>query len=127
MNNEFTKWFFMCVRYKYADFSGRARRKEYWMYTLVYCILLCIVTFIATFLQDMEELIANSLLFIFSLALLIPSIAVAVRRLHDVGRSAWWLLITFVPILGTLYFLYLLVKDSQPDTNMWGANPKTIT
>ena len=119
MNNEFTKWFLMCVQNKYADFNGRARRREYWMYVLVYVILYCIVALVEGFLGLSPFLTA-----ILSLALLVPSLAVGVRRLHDVGKSGWWLLVVLVPILGSLYFLYLAVKDSQPDTNRWGTNPK---
>ena len=120
MHNEFTKWFLMCVQNKYADFTGRARRKEYWMYALVYVILWIIVT-------GIEGLLGFSpfLTGILGLALLVPSLAVGVRRLHDVGKSGWWLLVGLVPILGALYLLYLAVSDSQPDSNRWGPNPKT--
>ena len=121
MNNEFTKWFLLCVQNKYADFNGRARRKEYWMYVLVYIILNCIVGFIGGLLG------LPFLTGIFCLALLAPSLAVGVRRLHDVGKSGWWLLIGLVPVLGILYLLYLAAQDSQPSTNAWGANPKTDT
>ena len=119
MNNELTQWFLMCVRNKYADFNGRARRKEYWMYVLVYCILFSIVALIESFLG-----LRSFLTGIVSLALLVPSLAVGVRRLHDVGKPGWWLLACLVPILGILYLLYLAVQDSQPGTNMWGPNPK---
>ena len=121
MDNEFTKWFLMCVRNKYADFKGRARRKEYWMFVLVYFILLCIVALIENFL-GLDSLLTG----IAGLALLVPSLAVGVRRLHDVGKSGWWLLAGLVPILGVLYLLYLAVQDSQPGANMWGPNPKAI-
>jgi len=116
------EWWLLCVRNKYADFKGRARRKEYWMYYLVYIILAFLVGFIDGFL-GLYPILSS----IFSLALLIPSIAVAVRRLHDTGKSGWWLLISLVPLLGALYLLYLMIKDSQPDTNAWGPNPKAAT
>ena len=61
---------------------------------------------------------------IYSLAVLVPSIAVSVRRLHDTGRSGWWLLIGLVPLIGSLWLIVLLCLDSQPETNKWGANPK---
>ncbi len=60
---------------------------------------------------------------LYSLALLIPSIAVAIRRLHDVGKSGWWLLLGFVPLVG-LVLLYFMVQDSQPGGNEYGPNPK---
>jgi len=90
------------------------------MYFLVNCILFFIVGFIGGFLGF------PFLVGILCLALLVPSLAVGVRRLHDVGKSGWWLLVNLVPLLGPLYFLYLMVKDSQPDTNEWGQNPKFV-
>jgi uncharacterized membrane protein YhaH (DUF805 family) len=74
--------------------------------------------------QHMYRFFANIVCNIFAWGLLLPTLAVAVRRLHDVGKSAWWLLISLVPFFGALYLLYLMVKDSQPDTNEWGSNPK---
>ena len=61
---------------------------------------------------------------IFALALLVPSIALAVRRLHDIGKSGWWYLIVFIPIIGILVLLYFFVLDSQPGSNQYGPNPK---
>ena len=120
MDNDFTKWFLICVRHKYADFSGRARRKEYWMFALVYFILALICAFI-------DETLGISILStVFVLALIVPSIAVGVRRLHDVGKSGWWLLGGLIPIIGTIYILYLMIKDGQPEANQWGTNPKTV-
>ena len=120
MDNDFTKWFLICVRHKYADFSGRARRKEYWMFTLVYFILSLIFGFL-------DEAFGISILYtIFVLALVVPSIAVGVRRLHDVGKSGWWLFVSLIPIIGIIYILYLMIKDGQPEANQWGANPKTV-
>jgi len=119
MNNNFTKWFLICIRHKYADFNGRARRKEYWMFVLVYLILACILGLIEGFFG------ISFLSFILMLLLIVPSIAVGVRRLHDVGKSGWWLLIGLIPIIGGLYLLYLMIKDGQPGTNQWGFNPKT--
>ena len=115
MNNDFTKWFILCVTKKYADFSGRARRKEYWMYCLVYFVL----SFIA-------GIVHQNLGMVLALALLAPSLAVAVRRMHDIGKSAWWLLVLLIPIIGWLYFLYLMTKDSTPGGNQYGSNPKGI-
>ena len=120
MNNYFTKWFLICVWDKYANFNGRARRAEYWMYILVCAILGFIANFIEGFLNLKLALLSG----ILTLVLFIPSFAVAIRRLHDVGKSGLWLFIVFVPIIGILYLLYLLIKDSQPETNQWGVNPK---
>ena len=119
MNNDFTKWFLICVRDKYTDFKGRARRKEYWMYVLVYFIL-------NTILMLIERILGLPMLLtgILGLALFVPSLAVAIRRLHDVGKSGLWILIALVPLIGFIYLLYLTIKDGQPEPNQWGANPK---
>ena len=118
MDNDFIKWFLICVRDKYADFKGRARRREFWMYTLVYIVLAIIIGFIG-------GIIGTSLLsIILWLALLCPGMAVGVRRMHDIGKSGKWILIALIPIIGALYLLYLATLDSQPGANKWGENPK---
>lgn len=111
-------WFLKCLKQHYADFKGRARRKEYWMYILFYAIGAVIVTLVAGLIRF--PLLAS----LYSLALLVPTLAVAVRRLHDIGKSGWWLLIGLVPVVGGIWLLVLLCLDSQPDNNAWGANPK---
>ena len=125
MNNEFTKWFMICVTQKYADFNGRARRKEYWMFVLVAMIISFILGLISglTGLIFVVEIapgvgvgygILNNL---FSLAIIVPSIAAGIRRMHDTGRSGWFILVP-------LYNLYLLITDSTPGENRFGPNPK---
>lgn len=102
---------------KYADFNGRARRKEYWMFILFY-----IIFYIAAAIID--SVIAMPLATsIFSLALLVPSCSIAARRLHDIGRSGWWQLIILLPIIGMIILLVFLVKDSNEE-NDYGENPK---
>ena len=64
---------------------------------------------------------------LYSLAILIPSIAVGVRRLHDTGRSGWWLLIGLIPVLGSIVLIVFFVLDSEPGENAYGANPKALT
>ena len=120
-DNNFLTWFLICVRHKYADFNGRARRKELWMYFLVYIILMVLLSCIEALLG-----IAPLLSGILGLALFLPSFAVGVRRLHDVGKSGWWLFVSLIPIIGIIYILYLMIKDGQPEANQWGANPKTV-
>lgn len=111
-------WFLKCLKRHYADFKGRARRKEYWMYILFYAIGAFIVTLAAGLIKF--PLLAS----LYSLALLVPTLAVAVRRLHDIGKSGWWLLIGLVPVAGGIWLLVLLCLDSQQGNNAWGANPK---
>ncbi|HEY1210160.1 MAG TPA: DUF805 domain-containing protein [Terracidiphilus sp.] len=117
-------WYLMVWK-KYAQFSGRSRRNEYWMFTLFN--LLIYVLLYGAAIALMESGIGKALLgicAIYGLAILIPSLAVGVRRLHDTGRSGWWLLICFVPIVGGLILLVFFVLDSEPGTNQYGPNPK---
>mgnify|MGYP000085435641 FL=1 len=105
--------YFIGALKKYADFTGRARRKEYWMFTLVYMIINVVLGILGM------DIISG----LFGLALLIPSISIAARRLHDTGRSGWWQLIVFLPIIGLIILIVFLVQDSH-DANNYGANPK---
>lgn len=118
------KWYLGVLK-KYAVFSGRARRKEYWYFalfsTLVQLLLMVIDYSIGT--SDLKT--GTSLLVgIYSLAVAIPYLAVSVRRLHDTGRSGWWLLIVLVPIIGGLALLVFTLQDSKPGENQYGPNPK---
>jgi uncharacterized membrane protein YhaH (DUF805 family) len=106
--------YFIGVLKKYADFNGRARRKEYWMFILVSIIINVVL---AIFNMDIVSMI-------FSLALLVPNISVGARRLHDTGRSGWWQLIYFVPLIGMVVMIVFLVQDSHDD-NDYGVNPKS--
>lgn len=112
-------YWYLEVLKKYAVFSGRARRREYWMFFLVNFIVGLVLAVIGRVL-DLEIL-----QYLYSLAVLLPGLGVSVRRLHDTGRSGWWLLIALVPLIGAIVLLVFLVSDSQPDTNQYGPNPKT--
>jgi len=128
---QFNRYFLDTLKYRYAKFDGRASRSEFWYFALFF--------FIGSFIFGMiDALIVNPMLgatpaqmgqggilqFIFALALMVPSIALAVRRLHDIGKSGWWYLIVFIPIVGVLVLLYFFVLDSQPGSNQYGPNPK---
>lgn len=104
---------------KYAVFAGRARRTEYWMFAL-FNLIICIV------LSIIEAIIGTVgiLAIIYSLAILLPALAVSVRRLHDIGKSGWWLLIALVPIIGGIVLLIFALLDSQQGTNEYGPSPK---
>lgn len=110
---------------KYAVFSGRARRKEYWFFFLFNLIISIILGVIdnATGTFDPETGV-GILGTIYLLAVLIPAIAVTVRRLHDTGRTGWWILISFIPLIGAIVLLVFLVFDSEPESNQYGPNPK---
>jgi uncharacterized membrane protein YhaH (DUF805 family) len=117
-------WYIGAVK-KYSVFTGRARRKEYWYFTLFNIVIIIPLTLIdmmtGTFSNE-----ANMGLFsgVFILAILIPSIAVSIRRLHDTNRTGWWMLISFIPIIGPIVLLIFLVQDSQIGENRYGPNPK---
>ena len=101
---------------QYATFSGRARRKEYWMFSLFYIIFYIILAVIDGVLGTMF------LSIIFSLALLIPSISIAARRLHDTGRTGWWQLIVLIPLIGVIVLIVFLAQGSG-DENKYGVSP----
>jgi uncharacterized membrane protein YhaH (DUF805 family) len=115
---------------QYVGFTGRARRSEYWWFAL-FTILVGLAAAIldnvlgTTLGPDNSTAWSSGVIsIIVNLALLLPSLAVAVRRLHDTDRSGWWLLIGLVPIVGAIVLLVFLVLDSTPGTNRFGANPK---
>ena len=117
-------WYLQALK-KYADFSGRARRREYWFYILFYVIILIVLMVIDGFIgTQIAGAGLGILTCIYALAVLIPTLAVTVRRLHDTGRSGWWILIQLVPIVGVFILLYFLVSDSNPGTNAYGPSPK---
>lgn len=96
---------------KYVDFNGRAARSEYWWFILFTVLLMCA-----------GDIINHKLGLLLSLATLLPSIAVAVRRLHDTDRSGWWLLLALIPIIGGLVVLYFLILEGK-EPNRFGSAP----
>ncbi|WP_438350886.1 DUF805 domain-containing protein [Paenibacillus sp. FA6] len=113
------EWYLKVLK-NYVGFEGRARRTEYWMFTLF--------NYIALMLLLILEFIANLnsvLIVIYSVAVMLPSLAVAVRRLHDTGRSGWWYLITFIPLIGGIILLIFMCEDSE-ESNQYGPNPKVF-
>lgn len=108
---------FMDAMKKYTDFSTRSRRKDYWMFLLFYIIFYVVAIIIDGVLGTMF------ISALFALAMIIPSISVAARRLHDTGRTGWWQLIVLLPIIGTIILIIFLVQDSRED-NQYGVNPK---
>lgn len=117
-------WYIAALK-KYAVFSGRARRREYWFFYL-FNILFAIVAIMLDNLLGLafEDTSYGVIYGLYSLAMLVPSLAVTVRRLHDVGKSGWWILIGLVPLIGGIWLLILLLQDSQPGENQYGPNPK---
>ncbi len=122
---------------KYAQFSGRSRRSEYWYAMLMNTIIIFVFELIM--LVPITKGIINNhlstgetiftlagaiIFFLYYLAILIPSLSMTVRRLHDIGKSAWWLLIGFIPYIGSIILFIFSVLDSQPGANKYGPNPK---
>ena len=121
------KWFVKCMK-QYADFGGRARRTEFWMFVLFNIIFSVVASLIDRAIGFKIGAIQMGIIgLIYSLAVLIPALAVSVRRLHDIGKSGWMILINLIPFIGWIWFIVLMVKDSQPGENQYGPNPKEVT
>lgn len=112
------EWYLKVLK-NYVGFQGRAQRKEYWMFVLFNFIVSIVLAILESILN-----ISSVLTGLYSLAVLLPSLAVGVRRLHDTGRSGWWLLISLIPLIGTIILLVFLCQDSQENANQYGPNPK---
>jgi uncharacterized membrane protein YhaH (DUF805 family) len=111
-------WYLRVIREHYADFGGRARRKEYWMFVLVNMCIMVLLGIIGALIK------LPWISMVYGLGVLLPSLAVSVRRLHDRGKSGWMLLISLIPVAGGIYLLYLFCLDGEKKLNAWGANPK---
>lgn len=118
---------FNSVLHKYADFKGRARRSEYWWWALVSGIVSGIGSSFSNAYTQNGGLINGLFTFVFfllSLAIVVPSIAVAVRRLHDLGKSGWFYLFCLIPLVGPIILIVWFVGDGKPEENMYGPSPK---
>ncbi len=107
------EWY-LAVLKKYAEFTGRARRKEFWMFVLVNFVIALVLSVVG----------AETLSGLYSLAVFIPTIAVGARRLHDTGRSGWWQLISLVPLVGLIVLIIFMAQEGAVDDNQYGSNPK---
>ncbi|GGS17169.1 DUF805 domain-containing protein [Deinococcus knuensis] len=131
------------IRNNYANFQGRARRREYWMYTLIngiiqfvlsiplFSVVMALIAEADASADPGAALTGTTLIFaaiyaLYALATFIPSLAIAVRRLHDTGKSGWWYLLNLVP-MGSLVIFIFTILDSEPGSNKWGPNPKGLT
>ena len=113
-------WYLKVLK-QYADFNGRSRRKEYWMFVLINLI-------ISWSLAILDNVFGTGLFTvistIYSLVVLVPGLAVSVRRLHDIGKSGWYYLLVLLPIIGWIWLIVLFATDSEVGPNKWGQNPK---
>lgn len=117
-------WFLVVLK-KYAIFTGRAQRAEYWYFFLFYILIFIGLSIIDGIMGSFSAESGIGLLSgLYTLAMFIPSLAVGVRRLHDTGRSGWWLLIGIIPLIGPIVLIVFFVQDSVPGDNLYGPNPK---
>lgn len=113
------EWYIRVLTNNYANVSGRARRKEYWMFVLINGILMII----AAIFDDIFG--SFPLIFLlYTVSVFCPSFAVAIRRLHDVGKSGWWLCIGCIPVIGSIWLLVLFCMDGNPGENRYGPSSK---
>ena len=111
-------WYLAALK-KYAEFKGRSRRMEFWMFALFYWIGVVVLMVVEGFIG-----LAGILSGLFALGHLVPNIAVTIRRLHDTDRSGWWLLIVLVPAIGFIVLLVFMCMDGTAGANRFGPNPK---
>ena len=118
------KWFLKVLQ-QYSDFDGRARRKEFWIFMLFNWMFGAVASTLDIVLGFSWGyfFLLNGL---YSIVLLIPSLAVAVRRLHDIGKSGWMLLILMIPVIGGIWMLVLLLREGNSFENEYGPNPKGV-
>ena len=123
----FQQYFVDILKNHYADFEGRARRKEYWMFYLFSALVAIAVVVVAGILGAIAEVLGWLGVLLYAalgLGLFLPGLAAAVRRLHDTGRSGWWYLVAFVPFIGGFILLYFLVIEGDAGPNEYGPDPK---
>lgn len=119
------EWYLAAFK-KYSDFTGRARRKEYWMFAL-FSSIFSIAAGVLDGLIGSDFMGSYGILtMLYGLAVFIPSLALTVRRLHDVGKSGAYIFIGLIPLVGAIWLLVLVCTDSQPQDNQYGPNPKAI-
>lgn len=118
------KWYIHCIK-NYANFSGRARRREYWIFLLCNIIIFFILGYVSSLINEFTETNEGFLLLgAYALFIMIPHIACAVRRLHDINKSGGYWFVRFIPMIGPIWLLILLVEDSSEGQNEYGLNPK---
>ena len=124
-------WYLEVIKNNYANFSGRARRKEYWMFTLVNTIIIAVLYAILISSVDMNTgemsslgSIAGIIIGIYSLAIIVPSLAVTIRRFHDQDKSGWMFLLAFIPAVGGLIIFVFMCLEGTKGDNRFGPDPK---
>ena len=126
---EIKDWFLKVVRDNYANFNGRARRKEYWMFILAVILLLLAIGIVGGVLSVISDTLGGlvyGIMGLVYLALLIPGLAVTVRRLHDTNKSGWFILVSLIPFVGAIYLFYLEILEGDKGPNQYGPDPKAV-
>ena len=120
-------WYKKVVFENYANFSGRARRSEYWWFILANMIIAVIAMIIDNVAGiNFGQIPYGPVYVLYALAVFIPGLAVSVRRLHDVGKSGWFYFIVLIPLVGAIWLLVLFFSEGQQGENQYGPNPKAI-
>lgn len=116
--------FFIAALKKYADFSGRARRQEYWMFILFYILFYIAAAIIDGLIISSAGVPFPAFIFIYALAMIIPTLAISVRRMHDINKSGAMILVSLIPLIGGIWFLILTVTEGTTGDNQYGPDPK---
>lgn len=118
------EWFIYALR-RYNDFNSRSRRREYWLFVLFYILLGIGAHFLDSLFgfADVGQ-VYGPIYSLYIIIMLLPSIAVAVRRLHDIDKSGWWLFIGFIPIIGFIWLLIYFLREGTYGSNQYGPDPK---
>ena len=119
--------YYLAVLKKYAVFEGRAGRAEFWYFVLINMAVSMVLSYINRLINSGDALSIGYIGFLYSLAVLIPSLAVGVRRLHDIGKSGAWLFIILIPIVGWIWLIVLNAKEGDAGNNEYGAVPQAIS
>ncbi len=130
------QWYLNVVRDNYGNFAGRASRKEYWMFTLFNMIFAAVAIIVDNILgttfgfgegNAQMSMPYGWIYMLYILAVFIPSLAVFVRRLHDVGNSGWWCFLVLIPFVGAIWLFVLTCFDGNPGDNFYGPSPKAVS
>ena len=111
----------ICLTEKYCDFNGRARRSEYWWFCLCNFVLSYVVNLIGGLISPTVGMVLTCIV---TLGLLLPGLGVCVRRLHDIGKSGWLVLLALIPLVGAIILIVWFCKDSDRGSNAYGPSPK---
>ncbi|MFD7032715.1 DUF805 domain-containing protein [Streptomyces sp. NPDC059917] len=111
-------WYTDVLR-RYIDFDGRSRRQEYWMFVLCNFAAVLVVAIVDNVIGTFPLLYV-----LYALAVLLPGLGLAVRRLHDTGKSGWWMFISLIPVVGGIWLIVLMATEGHAQPNQYGPNPK---